>query len=82
MPNCNEIASRSICDEEDYLHDNAGREPGRTLFALFQARARGAPGKPLFMGSAFTGTIKKLLPATARQLAEDYFRLLYLPLIS
>lgn len=52
----------------------------RIMFRLFQQRARGAPGKPLFYASAFTGSIKKLLPDTARKLAEDYFRLLYLPL--
>lgn len=52
----------------------------RTMFAIFQKRAKGAPGKPIFFGKAFTGTVKKLLPDTARQLAEDYFKLLYLPL--
>lgn len=68
-------------DEEAYLHDKRGRQLTSIMFNLFQARAKGAPGKPLFFGSAFTGTIKKLLPATARQLAEDYFRLLYSPLL-
>ncbi len=68
-------------DEDDYLHNGAGDELAKIMFNLFQARAKGAPGEPLFFGSAFTGTIKKLLPSTARQLAEDYFRLLYSPLI-
>ena len=62
--------------EEMYLHDESGSELVNIMFNLFQARAKGAPGKPIFFGSAFSGTIKKLLPATARQLAEDYFRLL------
>ncbi|MES1973327.1 MAG: hypothetical protein V4472_12790 [Pseudomonadota bacterium] len=52
----------------------------RIMHRLFQERVRGAPGKPLFYAKAFTGSIKKLLPDTARQLAEDYFKLLYLPL--
>lgn len=68
--------------EEEYLHDEAGESLVRIMFNLFQARAKGAPGKPLFCGSAFTGTVKKLLPETARQLAEDYFRLLYEPLLT
>lgn len=68
-------------DEEAYLHDEAGNQLVNIMFNLFQARAKGVPGNPLFFGSAFTGTIKKLLPGTAQQLAEDYFRLLYLPLI-
>ena len=55
-------------------------EQARTMFSLFQARTKGAPGKPYFCGNAFTGTIKRLLPETARQLAEEYFKLLYLPL--
>ena len=50
------------------------------MFALFQEHAKGAPGKPVFCGKAFTGTVSKLLPDTARQLAEEYFKLLYLPL--
>ena len=67
--------------EEDYLHDLSGNQLMRIMFNLFQARVKGAPGKPIFFGSAFTGTVKKLLPATARQLAEDYFQLLYGPLL-
>lgn len=67
--------------EEGYLHDLPGNQLMRIMFNLFQARAKGAPGKPIFCGSAFTGTVKKILPATARQLAEDYFQLLYSPLL-
>ncbi len=68
-------------DQEDYLYgtDN-GRALGRLMFDKFQALARGAPGKPIFFGGSFTGTVTKLLPDTARALAEEYFRLLYLPL--
>jgi hypothetical protein len=69
-------------NEEAYLHDEPGHQLVSIMFNLFQARAKAAPGNPLFCGSAFTGTIKKLLPATARQLAEDYFRLLYSPLLA
>ena len=65
--------------EEGYLHGESGERLLRIMFNLFQARAKGASGRPYFSGSAFTGTIKKLLPATARQLAEDYFLLLYRP---
>lgn len=51
-------------------------EIGHQMFDLFQQRAKGAPGKPIFYGSAFTGTVTKLLPGTARQLARDYYTLL------
>lgn len=67
--------------QEAFLHGNRGRELVTIMLSLFQARAKGSPSKPIFFGSAFTGTIKRLLPATARQLAEDYFRLLYSPLL-
>ena len=68
-------------DEDAYLRDECGSNLVSILFNLFQARAKEAPGKPLFFGSAYTGSIERLLPETARQLAEDYFRLLYSPLL-
>lgn len=52
----------------------------RRMYDLFQERVKGGPGNPYFYGSAFVGDIKKLVPNTARQLAEDYFRLLYQPM--
>ena len=67
-------------DCDDHVSRPESTELVRVMFRLFQDRVRGAPGKPLFYASAFTGSIKKLLPETARQLAEDYFKLLYLPL--
>jgi len=68
----------SDCD--DHVSSRDSNDLVRVMFALFQTRAKGAPGKPIFCGKAFTGTVTKLLPDTARQLAEDYFKLLYLPL--
>lgn len=62
-------------DKERSRADDSG-DAMRALFRQFQMRARGAPGKPEFFGSAFTGTVKRLLPEIARDLAEDYFRML------
>jgi hypothetical protein len=62
-----------------HLDGEEGDALGRTMFAQFQALAKGAPGKPHFTGKAFTGWIERLLPATAERLAEEYFKLLYLP---
>jgi hypothetical protein len=70
------------CITMDPKHDahRSGNDDGgtamRALFGQFQTRAKGAPGKPEFFGSAFTGTVKRLLPEIARDLAEDYFRML------
>ncbi|PTS89734.1 hypothetical protein DBR17_02815 [Sphingomonas sp. HMWF008] len=72
------ITIDSDCD--DHVSSSASNGLVRVMFALFQEHAKGAPGKPLFYGKAFTGTVSKLLPDTARQLAEEYFKLLYLPL--
>lgn len=68
----------SSCDK--HVSGPESSDLGQAMLRLFRERARGAPGKPLFYGKAFTGSIMKLLPDTACQLAEDYFKLLYLPL--
>ena len=68
----------SDCDK--HVSGSESTDIVRIMFRLFKERTRGAPGKPLFYAKAFTGSIQKLLPDTARQLAEDYFKLLYLPL--
>lgn len=68
-------------DHDGYLiGDDNGGTFGQDLFRQFQEHARGAPGKPMFTGGAFVGWIEKLLPDTARNLAEAYYRKLYLPL--
>lgn len=67
-------------DEEAHVSSKASPDLVHEMYRLFQQRTKGAPGKPFFDGSAFVGDIKKLQPATARLLAEDYFRLLYEPL--
>lgn len=67
-------------EQNDHLSRAAGDALGRLLFDRFQALAKGAPGKPYFTGKAFTGWVERLLPETAERLAEDYFKLLYLPL--
>lgn len=68
-------------DHEGYLFgDDDGRAFGQNLFRQFQEHARRAPGKPMFTGGAFVGWIEKLLPETARNLAEAFYRKLYLPL--
>jgi hypothetical protein len=48
----------------------------RGMYDRFCALAKGEPGNPKFLGSAFTGTITRLLPSTARLLAKEYFQLL------
>jgi len=47
------------------------------LFGAFQARAKHDTGRPMFEGNTFVGSIEKLLPDTAADLADAYFARLY-----
>jgi hypothetical protein len=47
------------------------------MFETFQSRARRRPGKPIYFGSAFVGTVDTVDLETAEQLADDYFEALY-----
>lgn len=62
---------------EHAAHGKRGSVLGTRMFELFQSRARGRPGKPIYFGSAFVGTIDPIDIDTARLLADDYFELLY-----
>ena len=74
-----------ISTEKNYdahLHDDAGTALMRAMFRRFQDRARLAPAKAMFDGSAFVGKVDGLLPQTARDLADDFFEMLYAPVRS
>ena len=62
---------------EHATHGQPGRALGKRMFALFQSRARGRPGKPIYFGSAFVGTVDPVDLEVARLLADDYFEMLY-----
>jgi hypothetical protein len=62
---------------EHETHGPSGSALGRRMFERFQARAKGRPGKPIYMGSAFVGTVDPADPGLARQLADDFFEMLY-----
>jgi len=71
-----------ISTEKNYdahLHDDIGTALMRRMFARFQERARLDPTKAMFDGSCFVGTVDGLRPQTARDLAEDFFEMLYAP---
>jgi len=62
---------------EHATHGKSGSALGKRMFELFQSRARGRPGKPIYFGSAFVGTVDPLDLDVARRLADDYFEMLY-----
>lgn len=65
---------------EDHLRDDDGATLVRIMFERFRALAKGAPAKPEFFGSAFVGTIDRLSPLLARDIADDFFMRLYSPI--
>ena len=71
-----------ISTEKNYdahLHDDTGTTLMRAMFKRFQERARLDPTQAMFDGSAFVGTVDGLLPQAARDLADDFFEMLYAP---
>lgn len=50
------------------------------MFRRYQSLACPDPGKSVFFGSAFAGSIDRLLPEVARNIADELFILLYLPM--
>lgn len=66
--------------DEAHVQDKAGDRLVEVMFAKFQAMARGASGKPLFYGSSFVGSVDRLMPELARDMAEEFFAMLYVPM--
>ncbi len=65
---------------ETHLRDEQGTALVREMFRRFQCLARPDPGKSEFFGSAFVGSVDRLLPDIARNLADEFFMLLYTPM--
>ena len=65
---------------ESHVQGKHGSDLVQEMFDTFQAIAKSAKGKPIFMGNSFTGSIDRLLPELASELADKYFALLYEPM--
>jgi hypothetical protein len=75
-----ELAWDGISLDSSYDHNTHGKSGtalSHQMFQMFQQRARHRPGKPIYFGSAFVGAVDPVDPEIARQLADDYFELLY-----
>lgn len=64
---------------ETHLHNDAGKALEDRMIACFEERATNNPGNPRFRGTVYVGKIERLAPATARDLADDFFEMLYTP---
>lgn len=65
---------------EKHVRDEQGTTLVGEMFRRFQSLARPDPGKSEFFGSAFVGSIDRLLPEIARNMADEMFMLLYTPM--
>lgn len=63
------------CDEG--VRGDRSEELVRELFSIFQQTCVVETGRPMFGGSAFVGSIERLLPETACVLADEFFARLY-----
>ena len=43
------------------------------MFATFQSLARHSPGRSMFEGNSFVGSVTNLVPDIARNLADEFF---------
>lgn len=65
--------------DDTHLGEDQGADLVRKMFARFQALARRSPGKAMFQGSSFVGTIDNLLPDVARDIADEFYTMLIAP---
>jgi hypothetical protein len=64
---------------DTHLGEDRGVILVRRMFATFQSLARHSPGKPMFEGSSFVGSVTNLVPDIARNLADEFFLMLVAP---
>jgi len=66
---------------EDHVREDRGSALVEVMFKQYQALAKGDPTKSEFFGSAFIGSIERLSPPVAREIADDFFMRLYMPMV-
>ncbi len=69
------ITVDASCDES--VRRDRSMEFVREMFSVFQQHCVAETGRPIFEGSAFLGSIERLLPETACALADEFFGRLY-----
>jgi len=69
------------CISQDNRHDDTrGTEHLDAMFARFQKRSYPSSTRPIFFGSAFVGSIDRLLPEVAMDIADEIFKVLMEPI--
>lgn len=64
---------------DTHLGEDEGAHLVRRMFAVFQSLVRHSPGKAMFKGSSFVGSVDNLLPDVAKNLADAFYMLLTTP---
>jgi hypothetical protein len=62
--------------DDTHRGEDQGADLVRKMFARFQSLARHSPGKAMFDGTPFVGTIDNLLPDVARDIADEFYTML------
>ncbi|MBV1886423.1 MAG: hypothetical protein KUG61_05025 [Parvibaculaceae bacterium] len=65
--------------DEEHLFDSSGTTLVEKMYQRFQYHAIEDPGHAQFDGIAFAGAIDNLLPAVARELADEFLMMLCVP---
>jgi hypothetical protein len=65
---------------EDHVREDKASALVDVMFRRFQVLAKGDPAKSEFFGSAFVGSVDRLSPSVARDIADDFFMRLYMPM--
>lgn len=65
---------------EGHVRNERASDLVEVMFKRYQAFARGNCPKSEFFGSAFAGTVDRLSPSVARDIADDFFSRLYMPM--
>lgn len=73
---CISIDSRG----EAHVQGERGSALVRDMFKTYQGIARRVPGKSEFFGSSFVGSVDRLWPELAYELADEFFAMLYEPM--
>lgn len=62
--------------QDGIIRNDEGRAIVKSMFETFQRISGGKSGRPIFQGSAFVGSIKRIALPAAHTLAAQYFSLL------
>lgn len=66
---------------DGHVREAAGSNLVDVMFRGYQALAKSGPAKSVFFGSAFVGSVDCLSPDVARDIADDFFMRLYMPMV-